>query len=142
MAMSRPLRILLVDDEPHVQLYMRTILFGCNAEIVGEGKNGDDALAAYAKFQPDLLLMDINMPQKTGLEALDDLLCSTPDARVVLLTSISDQRSIKDALMRGARDYIRKDTPLDEIKEALKKVFDDIRREIDAGTGGNKGESP
>lgn len=124
--MAKPLRIFLVDDEPHVRLYMRTILVGCHVEIVGEGNNGEDAIDGYAQLKPDLLLMDISMPQKTGLEALDELLRTTPDARVVLLTSISDQRSIKDALRRGAKDYIRKDTPVDQIKKALHKVFDEI----------------
>jgi len=122
----KPLRIFLTDDEPHVRLYMRAILTEYNVDIVGEGSNGDEAVAGVATFKPDLILMDISMPHKTGLEALNEIMTICPDAQVVMLTSISDQRSIKDALQRGARDYIRKDTPIDEIRKALLKIIADI----------------
>jgi len=120
---SKPLRLFLTDDEPHVRLYMRIILTGCNVDIVGEGCNGEEAVAGYSRLKPDLMLMDISMPHKTGMEALDEILGSHPEAKIVMLTSISDQQSIKDALIRGAKDYIRKDTPIDDIKTALEKIF-------------------
>jgi two-component system chemotaxis response regulator CheY len=120
------LRVFLVDDEPHVRLYLRTILKGCPVEVVAEGASGREAVTGYDQMKPDVLLMDISMPYMTGMEALGEILEMDPDAKIILLTSITDQRSIRDALSRGATHYIRKDTPVEDILAALQNCFDDI----------------
>jgi two-component system chemotaxis response regulator CheY len=127
----KPLSIFLVDDEPHVRLYMRTVLCDCPVEIVAEGANGQEAVEGYEQIRPDIVLMDISMPRMTGLEAMRKILESHPDARIVLLTSISDQRSIREALGEGATHYLRKDTPVESIKQSMLDIIADVAAEAD-----------
>lgn len=123
-ANNKLLRVFLVDDEPHVRLYLRTILRSCPVDVVAEGADGREAVHGYRQLKPDVLLMDISMPFKTGMEALDEIVAEDPDALVVMLTSITDQKSIRQALAHGAAHYLRKDTPVEDIRASLQKIFD------------------
>ncbi len=129
MTGNKPIRIFLVDDEPHVRLYLHAILDDLPVDIVAEAATGQEAVLGYDMMQPELVLMDISMPQMTGIEALRQILARHPQARIVLLTSIADQRSIKEALALGATDYIRKDTPVAEIRQTLATLLAKIAEE-------------
>ncbi len=116
-------RILLADDEIHLRMLMKKVMTSMNCEIVGEAKNGMEAIELYKKEKPDLLLLDINMPVKTGEEALKEIVKEFPDAFIIMLTSLADMESVENCLNLGASNYIRKDTPLDEIKKIIKETW-------------------
>ncbi|WP_027357959.1 response regulator transcription factor [Desulforegula conservatrix] len=117
--MADKFRVVVADDENHIRMFIKSVLKTIGAEIVGEAKNGNEAIDIFRKTRPDLLLMDINMPEKTGDEALIDIMKEFPDACVIMMTSVSDIETVQQCIEKGASHYIRKDTPIDQIKEII-----------------------
>ncbi|ACB77131.1 response regulator transcription factor [Opitutus terrae] len=115
--------ILLVDDEPHIRKYVSLILKQIGALNLVEASNGEEAVAAFEASKPDLVLLDISMPLVDGLETLRRLKAIDPECVVVMLTSIVNRQSIDEALALGAANYIRKDTPKEEIAQALTETI-------------------
>jgi two-component system chemotaxis response regulator CheY len=117
--------VLVVDDEAHIRKFVTLILrqLGCTSFL--EAGNGEDALATYESARPDLVLMDVNMPIMDGIDALRRLRALDPEAKVVMLTSLVNRETIESALALGAYNYIRKDTPKDEIAKALSETIED-----------------
>ncbi|MEN9635646.1 MAG: hypothetical protein RL077_4050 [Verrucomicrobiota bacterium] len=111
--------ILLVDDEPHIRKYVTMILRQIGSPIIVEAVNGEDAIKAYQRENPDLVLLDVNMPKMDGIEALRQLKAIDPKCVVIMLTSLANRETIERALELGAAHYIRKDTPREEIAKAL-----------------------
>ena len=116
--------ILLVDDEPHIRKFVSLILKQLGNPVLFEAANGEEALQIYQREQPDLVLLDVSMPVMDGLETLKRLKALDPDAVVVMLTSIVNRQSIDEALDYGAANYLRKDTPKEEIAKALEETID------------------
>lgn len=112
-------RVVLCDDEFHIRLLIKTAVNSIGCEVVAEGKNGNEAVALFRQHRPDLLLLDVNMPEATGEEALGKICAEFPDALVVMLTSVSDSATVEHCLISGAANYIRKDTPIAEIKAMI-----------------------
>ena len=121
-------KILLVDDESHIRKYIGLILKQLGTPIIIEASNGEEALEAYQRENPDLVLLDVNMPKMDGLEALKILKERDPSCVVIMLTSLANRQTIEEALALGAANYVRKDTPKDEMIKALsatiKECFD------------------
>lgn len=115
--------ILLVDDEPHIRKFVSLILRQIGATNLTEAANGEEALAIYHRDTPDLVLLDISMPRLDGLETLRRLKQTDPDCVVVMLTSLVNRQSVDEALALGAANYIRKDTPKEEIARALEETI-------------------
>lgn len=111
--------VLLIDDEPHIRKFVSLILKQLGVQLTFEAANGQDALEIYRREQPDLVLLDISMPVMDGLDTLRNLMEIDPNAIVIMLTSIVNRQSIDEALSLGAANYIRKDTPKEEITAAL-----------------------
>lgn len=111
--------ILLVDDEPHIRKFVSLILKQIGASKLIEAGNGQEAIEVYKRDNPDLVLLDVSMPIMNGLETLKNLKAIDPDCVVVMLTSMVNRQSIDEALEHGAANYIRKDTPKEEIAKAL-----------------------
>ena len=103
------MKIVIVDDDNLVSLSLKTILEASGEVTVTEiGKNGNEAIALYEKHQPEVLLMDIRMDTMTGLEAAEVILKKYPDAKILFLTTFSDDEYIVRALHLGAKGYILK----------------------------------
>jgi len=115
-------RIILADDEIHIRYLVRNIIRVEGYLVVGEANNGEDALALYRQQQPDLILMDINLPLKTGDAVLADIMREFPQANVVMLTMVADIDMVKRCLELGAADYILKSNPIEEIKRILRRI--------------------
>lgn len=115
--------ILLVDDEQHIRKYVGLILRQLGVAKILEAANGEEALATYERERPALVLLDINMPILDGLETLKRLKAFDPECVVVLLTSLTTRLNVEIALSLGAVNYIRKDTPKEEITKALTETF-------------------
>jgi two-component system chemotaxis response regulator CheY len=116
--------ILLVDDEAHIRKYVSLILKQLGATNVVEATNGEEAIKAYQRQKPDLILLDISMPLMNGLETLRKLKQFDPDCVAIMLTSMVNRQSIDEALALGASNYIRKDIPKEEISRAIKETIE------------------
>ncbi len=103
------MKIVVVDDDAVVAASMKTILStDVDMEVAGLGYDGTDAVKLYRELEPDILLMDIQMQQMSGLEAASQIIGEFPQARVILLTTFLDDEYIKEALRVGAKGYILK----------------------------------
>jgi DNA-binding NarL/FixJ family response regulator len=120
------IRVLVADDQRVVREGL-TLVLGLlpGVEVVGAAADGDEALALAADLGPDIVLMDLRMPRRDGVEATRLLRDRHPAIKVVVLTTYSDDRSVIDALRAGARGYLTKDAGGAEIHEALQRVLDD-----------------
>lgn len=116
-------KVLLVDDETHIRKYVGQILKGICKPTITEASDGAEAVAAYEKDRPDLVLLDVNMPIMTGLETLQKLREIDEEPVVVMLTSLTNRQTVEQSLEFGADNYIRKDTPKDEIAKALTDII-------------------
>lgn len=116
------MKIVIVDDDNLVSLSLKTILEATGEVTVAEiGKDGKEAIALFEKHQPEVLLMDIRMDTMTGLEAAEIILKKYPDAKILFLTTFSDDEYIVRALHLGAKGYILKQD-FESLLPALKSV--------------------
>ena len=121
------MRLIVVDDDRLVVDSLKIILGAQpQIEVVGTGANGDEAVALYTEYSPDIALLDIQMPGRDGLSAAREILERDPSARVVFLTTFSDDEYIVSALKLGARGYLIK-TDVAAIPPALAQVMDGKR---------------
>lgn len=117
------MRVLVVDDDNLVAISLKTILEADSAiEVTGIGQSGADAICLYHEQQPDILLMDIRMEGMTGLEAAEEILKDYKEARILFLTTFSDDEYIVKALNIGAKGYLLKQD-FEGIVPALKAVY-------------------
>lgn len=116
------MRVVVVDDDKLVAISLKTILEADEAiTVVGTGHNGKEAIALFQEMRPDVLLMDIRMEIMSGLEAAEHILQDNPNARILFLTTFSDDEYIVKALSIGAKGYILKQD-FEGIVPALKAV--------------------
>jgi len=117
--------VLIVDDEPHIRKYIGLILRKFGNPTIVEAGNGEEALALFPQHNPDLVLLDVNMPMMDGLQCLERLVAEHPDALVVMLTSLATRNVVERCLELGAVNFVRKDTPKDVMAKVLAETIDD-----------------
>ena len=127
----QPLRFLIVDDSVFARKNIARMLqaFGCT--VAGEAGDGHAAITEYDRLRPDLVLMDITMPQLEGIEAAEQLVRRHPEARVVMVSSVGCQENIVAALQRGARHFIHKPVNPDVLHEVVRYVMGDAALSLD-----------
>jgi two-component system chemotaxis response regulator CheY len=125
-------KVLVADDEAHIRKYTSLLLRSAGVTNIVEATNGREAVALFQSEQPDLVLLDVNMPELDGTEALKQITALDPDAVVVMLTSLATRQVIDETAQHGAAYYLRKDTPRDEILTALKKILAETFEDDDA----------
>jgi YesN/AraC family two-component response regulator len=116
-------KILLVDDETHVRKFIGLILKQLGATTLFEAGNGRDAIEIFKRESPNLVLLDVNMPIQDGIQTLREIREISADCVVVMLTSLANRQTVEEALSLGADNYIRKDTPKDDILAALRQTI-------------------
>jgi YesN/AraC family two-component response regulator len=116
-------KILIADDEAHVRKFIGLIAKQLGTPQIFEAKDGREAVEVYQREKPDLVLLDVNMPVQNGLEALKQITAADPDAIVVMLTSLANRETVEEALQSGAANYLRKDTPKDELLAAFRETI-------------------
>lgn len=105
---QRRIRVMTVDDSTFVSSKLKTIFEKSGMSVVGQAKNGLEALSLYKKCHPDVIILDINMPEMDGLSALENLKRLNPNVKVVMCTSLGTKDKVIEALKAGAKNFITK----------------------------------
>ena len=114
--------ILVVDDAAFMRMMIKDILTKNGYNVAGEAENGAKALEKYNEVKPDLVLMDITMPEVDGIQALKNIKAADPNAKVIMCSAMGQQAMVIDAIQGGAKDFIVKPFQPDRVLEAVKKV--------------------
>nr|WP_288974299.1 response regulator [uncultured Blautia sp.] len=116
-------KILIVDDAMFMRKSIRKILSEGGYTNVEEARDGDEAIAMFGEYNPDLVLLDITMPGKSGLEVLEEILRQDEDAAVVMCSAMGQETVIQRAIVMGARDFIVKPFKKDEFLRIVDSCF-------------------
>ncbi len=115
--------ILIVDDAEFIRTLLKDILSGNGHHVIGEAANGDEAVMKYIDLKPDLVTMDIVMPKSTGIEAVKAIIAEDPEACIVMISALGQQKLVMESIRAGATDFIVK--PFDEktVVEVINKAL-------------------
>lgn len=116
-------RVLVVDDASFMRMMVKDILTKNGYEVAGEAENGQKAIEKYNELSPDLVIMDITMPEVDGIEAVKRIRASDPEAKIVMCSAMGQQAMVIEAIQAGAKDFIVKPFQADRVLEAVKKVI-------------------
>ena len=117
---NEPIRVIVVDDHDLLRKGVRDLLTEHGLQVVGEASDGDDAVRLVAHAAPDVVVMDLNMPRMSGIEATRRLARVSPTSRVLVLTVSADDETVADAIEAGASGYLLKDASGDEIASGVR----------------------
>jgi len=116
-------KLLIVDDAAFMRLTIRNMLLHYEIEIVGEAANGAIGVEMYKQLRPDVVSMDITMPEMNGIEAVKEIKKEFPDAKVIMCSAMGQQAMVIDAIQAGAKDFIVKPFQADRVLEAISKTL-------------------
>lgn len=116
-------RILIVDDAAFMRMMIRDILTKNGFEVVGEAQDGAQAIEKFKELRPDLITMDITMPEMDGIAALKEIKKVDPNAKVIMCSAMGQQAMVIDAIQAGAKDFIVKPFQSDRVIEAINKTL-------------------
>ncbi|HHV71313.1 MAG TPA: response regulator [Clostridia bacterium] len=116
-------RVLVVDDAAFMRMMVKDILTKNGYEIVGEAENGLVAIEKYKETNPDLVTMDITMPEMDGITAVKEIKKIDPNANIIMCSAMGQQAMVIDAIQAGAKDFIVKPFQPDRVIEAVRKAL-------------------
>ena len=116
-------KVLIVDDAAFMRMMVKDILTKNGFEVIGEASNGLKAIEMYKKERPDVVIMDITMPEMDGIEAVKAIKGYDPTAKIIMCSAMGQQSMVMDAIKAGARDFIVKPFQADRVLEAINKVL-------------------
>ncbi|HEV2491171.1 MAG TPA: response regulator [Candidatus Acidoferrales bacterium] len=122
---TNPVRYLVVDDSVFARKSLAKMIEEFGGELAGEAGDGCTAITEYGRTNPDIVLMDITMPQMEGIEAVERIVRQHPDARIVMVSSVGYQDNILAALQKGARHFVQKPVKPDVLYEIIRYVLND-----------------
>lgn len=115
--------ILIVDDAMFMRTVLKKMVADEGFEVVAEGANGDEAIKLAKEFQPDVVTLDITMPERDGISAIEDILKVSPNSKIVMCSAMGQQTMVVDAIKKGARDFIVKPFEKDRVIQSIKNVI-------------------
>lgn len=122
--MSNPIRVMIVDDHPVVRRGIKSLLGEEeDIQVVGEAVNGKDALEKIAALQPDVILMDLVMPEMGGIEAIEKITALHPNARILVMTSFAADDKVFPSIKAGALGYLLKDSDPEDLIRMIRQVY-------------------
>lgn len=116
-------KILVVDDAAFMRMMIKDILTKNGYDVVGEAENGAKAIEKFKELSPDLMIMDITMPEVDGIQAVKEITKIDGNAKVIMCSAMGQQAMVIEAIQSGARDFIVKPFQADRVIEAVKKVI-------------------
>jgi len=122
---SRTVRYLIVDDSVFARKNLAKMIQAFGGDVAGEAGDGLTAIAEYNRLKPDIVLMDITMPQMEGIEAVERIVRQHEDARIVMVSSVGYQENILAALQKGAKHFVQKPVKPEVLYEILRYVLSD-----------------
>ncbi len=115
--------ILIVDDASFMRMMIKDILTKNGFEVVGEAENGAKAVEKFKELDPELIIMDITMPEMDGIQAVKEIKSINSNAKIVMCSAMGQQAMVIEAIQAGAKDFIVKPFQADRVIEAVKKVL-------------------
>jgi len=115
--------ILIVDDATFMRMMIKDVLIKNGFTIAGEAENGAKAVEKYKELNPDLVIMDITMPEVDGIQAVREIKKIDPSAKIIMCSAMGQQAMVIEAIQAGAKDFIVKPFQAERIIEAVKKVI-------------------
>ncbi len=116
-------KVLIVDDAAFMRMAIKNILVKHAFEVVDEAENGLVGLNKYKELKPDLVTMDITMPEMTGLEALKEIIAFDPAAKIVMVSAMGQEQMVMEAIRNGAKSFIVKPFKEDHVIQTLNKIL-------------------
>src|ERR1700680_1175534 len=132
---NQPVRYLVVDDSVFARKNLIKMIELFGGELAGEAGDGLTAIAGYNRIAPDIVLMDITMPQMEGIEAVERIVRQHPEARIVMVSSVGYQDNILAALQKGARHFVQKPVKPDVLYEIIRYVLNDDSAVVPVAAG-------
>ncbi len=115
-------RVLIVDDAAFMRMLLKDIITKAGYEVVGEAANGVEAVEKFKELKPDIVTMDITMPEMNGIDAIKKIREFAPDAKIIVCSAMGQQAMVIEAIQAGAKDFIVKPFQHSRVVEALQKV--------------------
>jgi len=116
-------KVLIVDDAAFMRMMIKDMLTKNGYEVAGEAENGARAIEKYKELLPDLVIMDITMPEVNGIEAVREIKKINKDAKIIMCSAMGQQAMVIESIQAGARDFIVKPFNTDRVLEAVRKVL-------------------
>ena len=116
-------KILIVDDAAFMRMMIKNILTKHGYEVAGEAENGKQAVTLYTEVKPDLVTMDITMPEMDGIESVKAIRALDQDANIIMISAMGQQAMVMDAIQAGARDFIVKPFQQERVIQAIERVL-------------------
>ncbi|MBZ4645872.1 MAG: two-component system, chemotaxis family, chemotaxis protein CheY [Petroclostridium sp.] len=116
-------KILIVDDAAFMRMMIKDILTKNGFEVVGEAENGAKAIEKYKELNPDLVIMDITMPEVDGIQAVREIKKLDGDSKIIMCSAMGQQAMVIESIQAGARDFVVKPFQAERVIEAVKKVI-------------------
>lgn len=116
-------KVLIVDDAAFMRMMIKDILVKNGFEISGEAQNGLKAIELYKADRPDVVTLDITMPEMDGIQALKEIRAYDPNSKVIMCSAMGQQAMVMEAIKSGAKDFIVKPFQSERVLEAIKKVL-------------------
>jgi two-component system chemotaxis response regulator CheY len=121
-------RVLVVDDAAFMRKMVSDALTGGGHEIVGEAANGAEAVQRFQELRPDIMTLDITMPEKDGLAALKEIIAVDPGAKVVMCSALGQESKVLESIKLGAKDFVVKPFQVDRVLSAVEKALGEYQR--------------
>ncbi|NLC68473.1 MAG: response regulator [Clostridiaceae bacterium] len=116
-------KILIVDDAAFMRMMIKDILTRNGYHIIGEAENGARAIEKYKEMQPDLVIMDITMPEVDGIQAVKDIKKMDADAKIIMCSAMGQQAMVIESIQAGAKDFIVKPFQADRVVDAVRRIL-------------------